>query len=97
MKVNDLLLLTQESCPMLQKQVIPCPNCGQNAIRTQKSDSDSGGHCRSGRVTSIECPTCDYLMVSCSLTGEVVEAYAPSFEMSHWKMRPNLEKVPPLV
>ena len=81
---------------MLQKQNINCPNCGQNAIRTQTSDSNSGGNCRSGHVTCIECPTCDYLMVSCSLTGEVVEAYAPSFEMSHWKIRPHSEKVLPV-
>ena len=81
---------------MLLKQNVHCPNCGQTAIRTQKSDSGSGGNCRSGRVMSVECPTCDYLMISCSLTGEVVEAYAPGLEMSHWKIRQHAEKVFPV-
>ena len=82
---------------MQLKQFTPCPNCGQNAIRTRKSDIDTGGHCRGGQVTCIECSTCDYLLVSCSLTGEVVEAYAPSLAMSHWKIRPHSEKSLPAV
>ena len=81
---------------MQQRQITHCPNCGQHAIRIQKIDSDSGGQCLSGRITSIECPTCDYLLVSCSLTGEVVEAYAPGLEMSHWKICPHPETVLPV-
>ena len=72
--------------PMLQKQNVPCPNCGQNAIRTEKIDSYVEDRCRTGHILSVECPTCDYLMVSCALTREVIESYAPSFEMSHWKL-----------
>ena len=95
MTVKGLLPPTQENSPVQLRQITPCPNCGQNAIRILKSDLDSGGNCRSGQVTCIECSTCDYLLVSCSLTGEVVEAYAPSLQMSHWKIRSHPKKVFP--
>lgn len=47
---------------------LPCPNCGSTAIRRYFHDS-------SLRETS--CETCDYLLVSCEETGNVVESYAP--------------------
>jgi len=49
-------------------QKIRCPNCGSEGERHYISDS---------QLTRTQCPTCDYLMISCTLTGKVIEAYAP--------------------
>jgi len=49
-------------------QAIRCPNCGSHAERN---------YLASDQQTRTECPVCDYLMITCSLTGKVVEAYAP--------------------
>ncbi|MHC5825398.1 MAG: replication restart DNA helicase PriA, partial [Nostoc sp.] len=45
-----------------------CPNCGSHAERYYISDS---------QLTRTQCPSCDYLMISCTRTGKVIEAYAP--------------------
>lgn len=47
---------------------IHCPNCGSHAERYYL-DAD--------HLTRTQCSTCDYLMVTCSQTGRVIEAYAP--------------------
>lgn len=49
-------------------QQIRCPNCGRPAERE---------HFASRQVLQTQCPCCDYLLVTCSLTGRVIEAYAP--------------------
>ncbi len=49
-------------------QKVYCPNCGSSAQRI---------YCQNTHLTQTQCPVCDYLMISCSRTGRVVEAYAP--------------------
>ncbi len=49
-------------------QIVRCPNCGSHAERH---------HLESDRLTRTQCPVCDYLMITCSETGKVIEAYAP--------------------
>lgn len=49
-------------------QVIRCPNCGSQAERHHLSDND---------LMRTQCHACDYLMINCSRTGKVIEAYAP--------------------
>jgi len=49
-------------------QSIRCPNCGSHGERH---------HLLSRQLTRTQCPDCDYLMVTCSRTGRVIEAYAP--------------------
>ena len=49
-------------------QTIYCPNCGEHAERHQCSDT---------KITRTSCYYCDYLLVQCSETGNVIEAYAP--------------------
>ncbi|MCL1472463.1 replication restart DNA helicase PriA [Argonema antarcticum A004/B2] len=51
---------------MLMVQKIRCPNCGSHGERHYVSE-----------IITTQCPTCDYLMVTCSRTGKVIEAYAP--------------------
>ncbi len=49
-------------------QEICCPNCGDKGERH---------HLLTAQITRTQCPSCDYLMVTCSRTGKVIEAYAP--------------------
>ncbi|MBW4443598.1 MAG: replication restart DNA helicase PriA [Plectolyngbya sp. WJT66-NPBG17] len=49
-------------------QAVRCPNCGNHAERFQIEPNQS---------TRTQCDRCDYLMVTCSKTGRVIEAYAP--------------------
>jgi hypothetical protein len=49
-------------------QKICCPNCGSQAERH---------HLYEQELIRTQCPTCDYLMIACSRTARVIEAYAP--------------------
>lgn len=49
-------------------QVIRCPNCGSFAERHYLTEQ---------QFTQTQCSSCDYLMVTCSHSGRVIEAYAP--------------------
>lgn len=49
-------------------QTVRCPNCGNYAERI---------HVPVGHLTRTQCHSCDYLMITCSQTGKVIEAYAP--------------------
>ncbi|MBF2008634.1 replication restart DNA helicase PriA [Chlorogloeopsis fritschii PCC 9212] len=49
-------------------QTIYCPNCGSKAERHYIFDR---------QLTRTQCQRCDYLMVCCTRTGKVIEAYAP--------------------
>ena len=49
-------------------EAIHCPNCGKSAERHHLSDR---------QLIQVQCPHCDYLMVTCAATGNVREAYAP--------------------
>lgn len=53
-------------------ETIHCPNCGKHAERQ---------HVQESRVVRTQCPACDYLMVTCSLTARVIEAYSPGLYM----------------
>ena len=53
---------------MLAAQKVRCPNCGSEGERD---------YILSRQLTRTQCPICDYLMVTCSRTGRVIEAYAP--------------------
>ncbi|UBF26653.1 replication restart DNA helicase PriA [Kovacikia minuta CCNUW1] len=53
---------------------ICCPNCGSCAERHFLA---------SDHLIRTQCPTCDYLMITCSETGKVVEAYAPGIYAPH--------------
>lgn len=53
---------------MTRLQKVYCPNCGCPAERH---------YIHSSHLTRTQCPTCDYLMVTCTVTGKVIEAYAP--------------------
>ena len=54
-------------------QRVHCPTCGSFAERY---------HFHSKGVVRTQCSCCDYLMVSCTKTGRVIESYAPGFSPS---------------
>ena len=61
---------------MNKMQRFPCPNCGANAIRRYFVDKEAiSGSCPNQQVMHTECPVCDYLMTTCYLNGNVLEAY----------------------
>ncbi|ASC70423.1 hypothetical protein XM38_013620 [Halomicronema hongdechloris C2206] len=49
-------------------QKVACPNCGNTAERY---------YIDTEHLVRTQCPQCDYLMITCSQTGRVIEAYAP--------------------
>ncbi|AKG20339.1 replication restart DNA helicase PriA [Calothrix sp. 336/3] len=53
---------------MLTVQKVRCPNCGNEGERYYIADRN---------LMRTQCHHCDYLLVSCILTGKVLEAYAP--------------------
>lgn len=56
--------------PVPRMTKIHCPNCGSSAERY---------HLEADQLTRTQCATCDYLMITCTRTGAVVEAYAPGY------------------
>ncbi|MEO0535531.1 MAG: replication restart DNA helicase PriA [Cyanobacteria bacterium P01_A01_bin.123] len=54
---------------MTMTHSLHCPNCGHSAAERHYLSSDS--------IIRTQCPRCDYLMITCSNTGKVIEAYAP--------------------
>ncbi|MEM9006867.1 MAG: replication restart DNA helicase PriA [Cyanobacteria bacterium P01_F01_bin.86] len=53
--------------------IVNCPNCGGHAARHYLAES---------ALVRTQCPHCDYLMITSSDTGNVVEAYAPGLVAS---------------
>ncbi|MEM6599083.1 MAG: replication restart DNA helicase PriA [Cyanobacteria bacterium P01_C01_bin.69] len=55
-------------------QTVHCPTCGSFAERRLLRDRQT----TNGEYSiQTACPACDYFMVVSSLTGKVLEAYAP--------------------
>lgn len=59
-------------------QKIRCPNCGSEGDRHYITES---------QITRTQCPSCDYLMVTCSQTGRVIEAYSPGISYRRLNLR----------
>lgn len=66
-------------------QKIRCPNCGSEGERH---------HLLSSQLTRTQCSSCDYLMVMCSRTGRVVEAYAPGIYPAAIVSLPGVARTP---
>ncbi|MEG3435713.1 replication restart DNA helicase PriA [Pannus brasiliensis CCIBt3594] len=52
----------------MTRQQVRCPNCGSFAERH---------FLLTHQLTRTACQACDYLLISCTKTGNVVESYAP--------------------
>lgn len=57
-------------------QAVRCPNCGSPAERHHGLNSG---------IVRTQCSICDYLMISDSLTGKVIEAYAPGLYANRFR------------
>ncbi|BDM79218.1 hypothetical protein [Acaryochloris marina] len=78
-------------------QTICCPQCGSPARRLYFTSSyPTHLKCPGGLVNQVECPSCDYLMVSCAVDGQVVEAYAEGISTYHHSTQPGSPDKPPL-
>jgi DNA-directed RNA polymerase subunit RPC12/RpoP len=51
-------------------QSICCPNCGSRSAERR--------WIKAAQTVRTQCPDCDYLLISCAVTANVVEAYFPS-------------------
>lgn len=67
---------------MNQTYSVRCPNCGDLATRSYFSSHEAKyKSCGENQVLQTECSGCDYLMVTCSQNGNVIEAYSSSTSM----------------
>ncbi|MEA5421474.1 replication restart DNA helicase PriA [Spirulina sp. CCNP1310] len=57
---------------MVRIEKIYCPNCGSHAEKRYSSKHNT---------IQVECPACDYFLLSCAQTGNVREAYAPGIAL----------------
>lgn len=72
-------LVMEKNLVMDINRTIPCPNCGGAANRRYFISNEAIYHRQKGaRIIQTECPVCDYLLVMCSLSGRVIEAYPSS-------------------
>jgi phage terminase large subunit GpA-like protein len=55
---------------------VACPNCGRQAQRFFIQNS---------HVVRTQCSSCDYLLILCSSTGKVIEAYSPGISIDALK------------
>jgi len=61
-----------ENLQMNHRQIIHCPNCGNSAHKSEIPHQN---------LISIDCPSCDYLIIRCPYSAKVLEAYAPGLKM----------------
>ena len=72
------------------QQTVRCPNCGSEAQRRYfKSNEAIYSSCSGNQIIQTECDQCDYLMVMCSLSGNIVEAHAPGIWTSTYQSQGN--------
>lgn len=65
-------------------QKICCPNCGSRTADRRWLETAQ---------TVTECLDCDYLLISCSLTANVLEAYFPGQSQSRVTMTQRVAQV----
>ncbi|BAZ46884.1 hypothetical protein NIES4102_39260 [Chondrocystis sp. NIES-4102] len=64
---------------MAQTYSVRCPNCGNLAIRSYFIEQEiEYNNCPENQMTQTECPSCDYLMLTCSINGKLIETYDSS-------------------
>lgn len=73
---------------MQTTQNVRCPNCGSFAERH---------YFLTTHLIHTECIACDYLMVNCSRTGNVIEAYAPGIYAGQLNFQSGSDREPNLV
>jgi predicted RNA-binding Zn-ribbon protein involved in translation (DUF1610 family) len=56
------------SPPIINKETIHCPNCGNHALRQEFL-------VKKELFVETSCPVCDYLLIHCQRTGRVLDSY----------------------
>jgi hypothetical protein len=67
-------------------EAIRCPNCGAIAERH---------HLSYLAQVKTQCEECDYLLVTCTRSGHVLESYAPGLPSEPRKMKPIAIRLTP--
>lgn len=62
-----------------------CPTCGSSNAKRRHFISTDARKCPGQLVNQVECPACDYLMVTCAVDGRVLEAYSSGLMASSFE------------
>ena len=66
-----------ENLVMNHTYAVRCSDCGSLALRSHSiSSSRITDHCSESQTTKTECPSCDYLLITCSVSGNVIDAHS---------------------
>ena len=63
---------------MNRTYTVRCPDCGSLALRTHLNNrvEPRRGRAIDDETIETECPSCDYLLVTCSVSGKVLDAHS---------------------
>ncbi|MCC0176277.1 hypothetical protein I4641_04715 [Waterburya agarophytonicola K14] len=62
---------------MNRTYTVRCPDCGHLAIRSHlKRRVEPKSEGAIDETMATECPSCDYLLVTCSVSGKVLDAHS---------------------
>lgn len=78
---------------MNQTYTVRCSDCGCLALRTRLTDAvNKSSNCFGNQIIKTECPSCDYLLITCSANGNVIDAHSSTTSVIARKQ--NLETSP---
>ena len=81
---------------MNQTYTVRCSDCGSLALRTHSiSNLEEAHSCPGSQTIKTECPSCDYLLVTCSVNGKVIDAHSSTTSVI--ARQPNISKFPPAI
>ena len=79
---------------MNQTYTVRCSDCGSLALRTHLiSNRKEARGCPGSQTIKTECPSCDYLLVTCSVNAKVIDAHSSTASVIARKQ--NINKFPP--
>lgn len=75
---------------MNQTYTVRCSDCGSLALRTHLMSRIKGANsCPENQTIKTECPSCDYLLVTCSANGKVIDAHSSTASVIARKQNVN--------
>ncbi|MGD1919023.1 MAG: hypothetical protein ACFCAD_09085 [Pleurocapsa sp.] len=75
---------------MNQTYTVRCSDCGSLALRTHlTSKIKLANSCPENQIIKTECPSCDYLLITCSVNGKVIDAHSSTTSVIARKQNTN--------
>ncbi len=66
-----------ENLVMNHTYTVRCSDCGSLALRSHLISAVEGTNsCPESQTIKTECPSCDYLLITCSANGNVIDAHS---------------------